>query len=391
MLDCVHETAKDNLEIDEDQLPAATAADLERVAEMLDVLGGDLAGLTEQVAALEGLPEAATKILDVALKTDERCRAALHKLDALAQGFDALGKQNANAGEFRSALEKPAAPPTPAKPQRKAGELYTNSLGMKFAWIPPGTFLMGSPPNEPDRLQYETQHTVTLTKGFWLGIHPVTQVQWQAVTDDNPSRFKGDHLPVEKISWDDALAFCQAMGRMDGVPYRLPTEAEWEYACRAGTSTPFHFGAAISTDLANYDPSGGKKGVSRWKSTPVGSFPPNAWGLYDMHGNVMEWCQDWHGGPYFPDDITNPQGAKSGEFGGGWRVLRGGDWTALPRFCRSANRFGMTPNIRSTMWGVGVRCAWTESAPPVNGGATRKSPVNRAAIVRQPCSRGFGL
>ena len=176
------------------------------------------------------------------------------------------------------------------------GPFRTNAVDMRFAWIPPGTFLMGSPANEPEREGYagadETQHGVTLTKGFHLGIHQVTQAQWQAVMGANPSDFEGDgNLPVENVSWDDCEAFCQALGKKDGKTYRLPTEAEWEYACRAATTTPFHFGGTISTDQSNYDGNytygGGKKGVYRQKTTPAGSFPANAWGLFDMHGNVL--------------------------------------------------------------------------------------------------------
>jgi formylglycine-generating enzyme required for sulfatase activity len=229
---------------------------------------------------------------------------------------------------------KPAPPP-----QRRPGEIFTNSLGMRFAWCPPGTFLMGSPPSEPERDDDEQQHRVTLSKGFWLGVTPVTQAQWQAVLGSNPSHFKGDDRPVEKVSWDDCQEFCKKLAERDGKRYRLPTEAEWEYACRAGTTTPFHFGATISTDQANYDGNytygKGKKGKYREETTPVGSFPANAWGLYDMHGNVLEWCQDWHG-PYPSGDIKDPQGPNNGDA----RVLRGGSWYFLPRRCRSADRGG---------------------------------------------------
>jgi formylglycine-generating enzyme required for sulfatase activity/predicted Ser/Thr protein kinase len=252
-------------------------------------------------------------------------------------------RRYANAGEFRAALEKPVPPPPPAKPQRKADDVYTNSLGMKFAWIPPGTFLMSSPANEPERDADETQHGVTLTKGFHLGVHQVTQAQWQAVMGGNPSHFKGESdLPVEQVSWDDCVAFCEALGKKDGKKYRLPTEAEWEYACRAGTTTPFHFGATISVNQANYDGNSiygaGKKGIYRQKTTPVGSFPANAWGLFDMHGNVWEWCADWFG-PYPEEELKDPQSANNGAA----RVLRGGSWDALPWLCRSAYRLRDAP------------------------------------------------
>ena len=264
-------------------------------------------------------------------------------------------RRYANAGEFRAALERPAPPPAPAKPQRKAGDVYTNSLGMKFAWIPPGTFLMGSPANEPERSDDETQHGVTLTKGFHLGVHQVTQAQWQAVMGANPSNFKGENnLPVEQVSWDDCVAFCEALGKKDGRTYRLPTEAEWEYACRAGTTTPFHFGDTISVNQSNYDGnytySNGKKGVYRQKMTPVGSFPANAWGLFDMHGNVWEWCADWFG-PYPEGELKDPQGFIGGEA----RVLRGGSWSFNPRFCRSACRYWRAPGSRD--YDLGCRVA----------------------------------
>ncbi len=240
-------------------------------------------------------------------------------------------------------LPKMSAPPPPVS---KAGELYTNSLGMKFAWIPPGTFLMGSPPNELERQDDETQHKVTLTKGFWMGVHQVTQAQWQAVMGFNPSNCEGANRPVEEISWNDAFAFCTALRTMDGKMYRLPTEAEWEYACRAGTTTPFHFGATISTDQANYDGrytyDTGKEGVYRKGTTPVGSFPANAWGLFDMHGNVWEWCQDLYA-PYKTGDITDSLNETSGGACVLRRVLRGGSYFRQPWDCRSAFRFRRTP------------------------------------------------
>ena len=159
----------------------------------------------------------------------------------------------------------------------------------------------------------------------------------------NPSNFKGDgNLPVENVSWDDCVAFCEALGRKDGKAYRLPTEAEWEYGCRAGTTTPFHFGATISTDQSNYDGNytyaNGRKGVFRKKTTPVGSFPANAWGLFDMHGNVWELCQDLYA-PYKTGDIIEPLNQTNGEA----HVLRGGSWFGFPRRCRAAYRYWFTP------------------------------------------------
>lgn len=232
---------------------------------------------------------------------------------------------------------------------------FTNSLGMKFAWIPPGTFLMGSPKEEKERFDDETQHKVTLTKGFYMGVYTVTQEQWQEVMGKNPSSFKGEkNLPVDSVSWDDCQEFIKKLREKDKdkKAYRLPTEAEWEYACRAGTTTPFYFGETISTDQANYDGRGiygnGKKGVMRRKTTPVDSFPANAWGLHDMHGNLWQWCQDWYA-EYPRNDVTDPQGPKKGEF----RVVRGGSWYIVPEFCRSARRGGDEPGYRD--YGIGLR------------------------------------
>ncbi len=248
----------------------------------------------------------------------------------------------------------PLAPPAAPK-ARRAGEILMSSLGMKLAWIPPGSFLMGSPASEAKRNDDETQHRVTLTKGFCMGIHPVTQGQWRAVMGYNPSHFKGDDRPVEMVSWEDCQEFCKKLGAKEGKAYRLPTEAEWEYACRAGTTTPFSFGETITTDQVNYDgnyPYGkGKKGEYRQQTTLVGSFPANAWGLHDMHGNVAEWCQDWYG-PYPDKDIKDPQSVNSGKA----RVLRGGSWSYDARYCRSARRYRDAPGYRRQILGVRV-CA----------------------------------
>jgi RNA polymerase sigma factor (sigma-70 family) len=215
---------------------------------------------------------------------------------------------------------------------------FTNSIGMKFVWIPPGNFMMGSPNGEEGERKDETQHKVTLTKGFYMGVYSVTQEEWQQVMGKNPSRFKGEkNLPVEMVDWEDCQKFIKKLREKDKKAYRLPTEAEWEYSCRAGTTTPFHFGNTISTDQANYNGiyvyGNGKKGVSRNKTTPVGNFPANAWGLHDMHGNVYQWCQDWYG-DYPNKDVVDPQGPEKGEL----RVFRGSCWADDPYYCRSAFR-----------------------------------------------------
>ena len=224
---------------------------------------------------------------------------------------------------------------------------------MEFAFVPPGTFLMGSPPGELERQEDEVQHRVTLATGFYLGVHPVTQAQWRAVVGTNPSKFKGKTLPVGNVSWDDCQTFCENLGRKTDGRFRLPTEAEWEYACRAGTTSPFSFGDTISTDMANYDGNyaygDGKKGVYRQKTTPVGKFPANAWGLHDIHGNVWEWCADWYG-PVDKSDETNPEGPQSGVF----RLLRGGSWCYYPQQCRAAYRYSHDPALALFNFGCRV-------------------------------------
>lgn len=236
------------------------------------------------------------------------------------------------------------------------GPFFTNSLGMKFAWIPPGTFLMGSPENEAEREDNELQHKVTLSKGFYLAIHPVTQALWRKVMGDNPGQFKADMLPVQSVSWVDCQAFVRKLCERDGYSYRLateaewkysyrlPTEAEWEYGCRAGTTTPFYFGETISWEAqANYD---------AYQPTPVGKFPPNAWGLYDMHSNVCEWCADWFG-DYSRVEVVDPQGPDGGDY----RVQRGGSFFDPASHLRSAKRYRHVITYRSCV--VGFRPART--------------------------------
>jgi formylglycine-generating enzyme required for sulfatase activity len=228
--------------------------------------------------------------------------------------------------------------PGPTPPRPRSG-VIENSVGMRLCPIAPGRFLMGSPSGEPERLPDEEQHPVTLTRAFHMAAHQVTQAQWRAVMGSLPwCQNRGDDLPVENVSFGDCLAFLRRLGEKEGRRYDLPTEAEWEYACRAGTTTAFHFGDSASTDLANYNGDyvygpDGKKGVNRMRTTPVGSFPPNAWGLCDMHGNVWEWCAGWYG-DYPKGEATDPTGPDRGEM----RISRGGSWINEPRICRSAVR-----------------------------------------------------
>ncbi len=212
-----------------------------------------------------------------------------------------------------------------------------NSLGMPFALIPPGEFSMGSPPTEEWHREDEVLHRVTLTKPFYMGTTEVSQKQWKAVMGTEPSFCVGDDLPVDSVTWDQAVEFCRKLSQQEGVTYDLPTEAQWEFCCRAGTTTPFSMGATVNTDQANYDGrktyAGGRQGVFRDGTSQVGSLKPNAWGLYDMHGNVWEWCRDWYS-EYPTESVTDPTGPASGER----RILRGGCWVNFPAVCRSANR-----------------------------------------------------
>ena len=240
---------------------------------------------------------------------------------------------------------------------RQPGQVVTNSLGIRFAWIPPRTFLMGSPAGEKEREGSEAQHQARLSKGFFMGTCPVTQAHWKKVMGENPSRFRGENLPVEQISWHECAAFCKKMSEMDGKLYRLPSESEWEHACRAGTITPFHFGETILADQGNFDakyPYGdGKKGTCRQQTTPVDEFAPNAWGLFDVHGNVWEWCSDWYG-IYPTEDSVDCHGPTNGAE----RVIRGGAWNQIPKRCRSAYRECSDPNKRRK--DVGFRVCFSE-------------------------------
>ena len=244
--------------------------------------------------------------------------------------------------------------------ERSAGASTTITLPggatMELLWCPPGTFQMGSPTTEDGRCENETLHQVTLTKGFWLGKYPVTQKQWQSVMGINPSQFKGDDLPVERVSWSACQQFIEKVNASLDCCARLPTEAEWEYACRAGTTTAYHWGNALNGDHANcngnYPCGTTQKGRYHWKTTPVGEYGVNPWGFYDMLGNVFEWCNDRYG-DYPSGRITDPQGSSSG----GSRVLRGGSWYYGARYCRSAYRHMISHDLCDFTCGFRLCCS----------------------------------
>jgi formylglycine-generating enzyme len=224
-----------------------------------------------------------------------------------------------------------------------------------FRWIEPGTFEMGSPGDEPERWEDEIQHTVTLTQGYWLADSAVTQALWQAVMNENPSEFKGAYRPVHTVRWNTVQVFIGKMNSMKPeLNLCLPTEAQWEYACRAGTHTPFSFGVQIDSGLVNFDGTNpynnGKVSQYRQETVDVKSLPANAWGLYEMHGNVWEWCQDWYG-DYPVKLITDPKGSDTG----GLRVLRGGSWFNNGGICRSADRLYYSPD--HARYDIGLRLA----------------------------------
>ncbi|WP_397194754.1 formylglycine-generating enzyme family protein [Nodosilinea sp. FACHB-141] len=244
-----------------------------------------------------------------------------------------------------------------------------DALPLHMVLVPGGTFLMGSSDDEPERKEDEgPQHEVTVPP-FFMGRYPVTQAQWRVVAamsqvkrelHPDPSRFKGDNRPVEQVSWYDAVEVCARLSAHTSRQYRLPSEAEWEYACRAGTITPFYFGNTLTTEVANYKGNStyadGPEGEYRAETTPVDHFGiANAFGLCDTHGNVNEWCQDhWH------DSYAGAPTDGSAWIEGGnpdKRILRGGSWYDLPRYCQSAHRYPYVPDYLSYFLGFRVVCS----------------------------------
>ena len=233
---------------------------------------------------------------------------------------------------------------------------FTNSIGMKLVWIPAGDFIMGSGQAEKGREDDESpQHKVVLTRGFYLGETEVTQHQWEKLMGPGPwagnrNIAKGENMPAVMMTWAEAVLFCEKLAKKEGRRYRLPSEAEWEYACRANTRTWFYWGDDFDERYA-WSSKNSKRSMHK-----VGTRLPNAWGLFDMGGNVWEWCSDWHG-DYPTGEVTNPKGTTSGEK----RVIRSGSYSNSPWDCRSAERGCVPPETRGGS--IGLRVVM-EGEPP---------------------------
>jgi formylglycine-generating enzyme required for sulfatase activity len=344
----------------------------------------DAADLADRLAALgngagPGAPAAVAASLPAPEAPDRPVPGVAPAVEAGATCPDCGGPMKLRHGRHGPFLGCAAFPrcrgtrelPPELRERAAAGEAarprtLTNSVGMKLALIPAGTFLMGSPEDEAQRAGDEgPQHRVTITRPIYLGVYPVTQREYEAVMGRNPAEFGkanggGPDHPVEQASWEDAIEFCRRLSalaaeKQAGRVYRLPTEAEWEYACRAGTATPFPFGAAASSEQANFDgnhPYGkAGRGPHRQRTSKAGAYPANAWGLCDLHGNVWEWCADWYADDYYGASPANdPAGPRAGR----QRVLRGGSWNNSGHLCRSARRNKYAPDFRGETIGFRV-------------------------------------
>jgi formylglycine-generating enzyme required for sulfatase activity len=237
-------------------------------------------------------------------------------------------------------------------------------VALTLVAIPAGSFRMGSPRGEEGRSDDEgPRHRVNLD-GFWMGQTPITQAQWRRVMGTNPSHSQGlradrDQWPVEMVNWNAAMAFCDKLSQLTGRCYSLPSEAQWEYACRAGTTTPFHFGGTVISELANFNATQRygetPPGVSRGKTSAVGLFPANGWGLHDLHGNVREWCLDaWHDSYRGAPDDGRARVSEDSQYL--HRLLRGGSWLDFPGGCRSAYRGRLRPDVADFLVGFRVVC-----------------------------------
>jgi formylglycine-generating enzyme required for sulfatase activity/outer membrane protein assembly factor BamB len=309
----------------------------------------------------------------------------------------------------RPAPQEEAAPEGEAPPRA-----LTNSVGMKLALVPAGEFLMGSPDDDPAaRSDEKPRHRVRITRPFYIGTCEVTQAQYEKVMGSNPSFFSATgpgkdkvagldtaHFPVEQVRWPDAVELCRRLSELPqeksaNRAYRLPTEAEWEYACRAGTTTAFHHGDSLSSKQANFNglfPFGGAaKGPFLARTARAGSYAPNALGLYDMHGNVWEWCSDWYGKDYYKE---SPRDDPAGPATGSVRVIRGGEWYGDARDCRSAFRYADLPTGTFYVLGFRVVMVPADRAGP---SAPKRPPAPKAVeaapvvgpVVRSPAGEDW--
>ena len=344
---------------------------------MLPLLGGLAPFLPAQTAARLSIALAGKERVAI---TIEGTANALYAVEAAPNGL-----QDGGGWELVHVVRLPLDPPVwRGNESLQDGQRFYRAVTLdlepvtNMVWIPSGTFLMGSPESEAQRSTNEFQHPVTLSQGFWMGKYEVTQGEYSALIGQNPSFWKngtnavgsGGEVtnevvhPVDTVSWFDATNYCgqltereRAAGRLPSHwEYRLPTEAEWEYACRAGTTTSHHYGDELRSGMANfrgtfeYVASQGTvqnpDGIYLGRTSEVGSFSPNDWGLHDMHGNVWEWCLDWRG-DYPPEPVTDPTGPAEGSS----RIIRGGDWGITGWYCRSARRFGGDPASRRSNTG----------------------------------------
>jgi formylglycine-generating enzyme required for sulfatase activity len=334
--------------------------------------------LHEQVAPIETCSDAVNQVLSRGLGKEraeryENCTNFINSFTATTTAFSSVSVIETTALQPR--MPTPVVAQSLSLANKSAGEAsaksFVNSIGMKLVRIPAGTFLMGSPASEAGHYDNETQHHVTLTRDFYLGTTVVTQGEYEQVMGMNPSYFSAggggrgkingmytSRFPVEQVSWGDAVEYCRRLSALAtehaaGRVYRLPTEAEWEYACRAGTATPFHFGSQLTSRQANFNgnhPYGiTTTGPYLERTATVGSYGCNGYGLFDMHGNVWEWCSDWYGDYTAPAQV-DPLGAAAGS----GRVNRGGGWSNYARDCRSALRGRNTPGNRDDNLGFRV-------------------------------------
>lgn len=332
-----------------------------RIAQILAVRPGDPEAIAMKVKIGEYLSQQASSRPRNPMPATQAAmtpaqRGEVHKArDAVKQAL-AMKPADPESLALQAEIEKYLAQPAASQPATsqpivpKPGELLLDlggGVSMKLALIPAGKFMMGSPETEKDRRMAEgPQREVRISKPFYMGVYEVTREQYERLMGKNPSKFKGPRNPVEQVSWDDAVEFCNKLSQKTGREVSLPTEAQWEYACRAGSKTRFGFGDN-DAELGDY---GWFTENSGDKTHQVGGKKPNALGLYDMHGNVAEWCSDWYG-PYGRANDTDPAGPTSGRS----HVLRGGSWYRYPPDCRSAHRGGISPGDVLGLTGVGFR------------------------------------